>query len=158
MKGKPKELWKLFRRFRDDNGWDQITLAKKAGCSQAYISEIERGEKIPDFRLLVAIIKAFDLTWLQKHEFLSKSLKDSNGNMAFQINNGIIPDDMLCDFLGHYLAADYISNKDGIEKIDALLKITERIKESLEQKKEKISALNYNEGQWDDPLSLPHKK
>jgi hypothetical protein len=68
---------------------------------------------------------------------------------------GVIPDDMLYDFLGYYSAANFTSNKTGIEKIDVLQKIIERIKESLEKKKEENNKLNCTIlGLWYDPPPL----
>ncbi len=46
------------RRLREEAGLTQRELAKKAGVSHSYISEVERGSTVPSVRLIEKIAKA----------------------------------------------------------------------------------------------------
>jgi len=58
------------RALRKSRGWTLAVLAKQAGCSVGYLSEVERGERIVSIKFLRSIAKAFDvpLGWFFSHE------------------------------------------------------------------------------------------
>jgi len=138
MENKHTEFGIYCIKLRADKGWNQNVIAKRAGCTQAYISDIESGKNIPNFEVLVNIFRAYELNRHDTQEFFSKALKSFKGNMAFKIKNGIIPDDLLCDFLGCYLAADGNTDSISIEQIEATLNKIEQMKELLEMRKLQI--------------------
>lgn len=55
-------MGKRIREARIRKGYTQLTLAEKAGIGEMYISEIERGKKMPSMNLFVKIISALDIS------------------------------------------------------------------------------------------------
>lgn len=53
-------LGKRIRSLRENRSWSQTDLAKRAGLSQASVSEIERGERTPKVDALVHLADALD--------------------------------------------------------------------------------------------------
>lgn len=49
------------RKIRLERGLDQTTLAERAGVSQAYISQVERGLETPSIECLFAIASALNV-------------------------------------------------------------------------------------------------
>ena len=154
MENKHTEFGIYCIKLRADKGWNQNVIAKRAGCTQAYISDIESGKNIPNFEVLVNIFRAYELNRHDTQEFFSKALKSFKGNMAFKIKNGIIPDDLLCDFLGCYLAADGKINHR--EQIEMTLNYIEQIKMNLSNRKKVIENKPFVDvgDSWEDPLSV----
>lgn len=68
--------WKVIgqniRKKRKEKSWKQATLAEKADLTTAYISLIERGEKIPKLETFVKIANVLDTT---ADELMGKLLK-----------------------------------------------------------------------------------
>ena len=52
-----KQLGDLIRAAREEKGWTQNELAQKYSCSQAYISDLERGRVVPDFLSLLKLLR-----------------------------------------------------------------------------------------------------
>jgi len=50
------------QRLREDKGWKQSDLAKRAGFDQGFISHVESGKKTMSLEGLVRIAAALDLT------------------------------------------------------------------------------------------------
>jgi len=50
------------QRFREDKGWKQNDLAKRAGFDQGFISHVESGKRMVSLEGLVRIAKALNLT------------------------------------------------------------------------------------------------
>jgi transcriptional regulator with XRE-family HTH domain len=68
---KRKEFGELIAALRQDLGWTQFQLAEYAEADWAVISQIERGVKIHfDSQLLFRLANAFQLTTLERREFL----------------------------------------------------------------------------------------
>lgn len=57
------------RRIREEKKMSQETLAEKAGVTQAMISHIEKGIRIPSFLVAVEIAKALEC---KTEEFLTE--------------------------------------------------------------------------------------
>lgn len=55
-------LGKRIREARKSKGFTQGKLAEKIGTSDVYISEIERGNKMPSIPLLISIVEALDIS------------------------------------------------------------------------------------------------
>ena len=67
---RPDPLWReavgeTLRRRRSDAGLRLVDVAKRAGVSPQYLSEVERGCKDPSSEVLAAVAGALDLTVLQ---------------------------------------------------------------------------------------------
>lgn len=68
-------------KIRESVGWSKNRLAKEAGLSQAYISQLEAGQKQPTIDVLGRICNALDMTLMdfftedQEHPVLNKSAK-----------------------------------------------------------------------------------
>lgn len=56
------DIGKRIRDIRKANGQKLITIATETGLSQPFISEIERGVKVPSIETLKAIAKALGIT------------------------------------------------------------------------------------------------
>lgn len=68
---KRKEFGELVSALRQDLGWTQFQLAEYANVDWAVVSQIERGvKKHFDPQLLVKLANAFQLTTLERHEFV----------------------------------------------------------------------------------------
>lgn len=57
-----REIGALIRRRRKELGLDQATLARKAGVSRLWISEIERGKDTASIGLVFKTLEAISLT------------------------------------------------------------------------------------------------
>ena len=55
-------LGKRLREARNAKGLTQEKLAEKIGSSYVYISEIERGNKMPSIPMLISIVEALDIS------------------------------------------------------------------------------------------------
>ncbi len=49
-------------QIREEKGLSQIELAKRSGVSQAFISQIEKGEKVPTVFIAKKLATALDIT------------------------------------------------------------------------------------------------
>ena len=56
------EVGNKIREARLQKGYTQQVLAEKAGIGEMYVSEIERGVKMPSLNLFVKIITALDVS------------------------------------------------------------------------------------------------
>ena len=56
------DLGKKIREARLKKGYTQQTLAEKADVAEMYISQIERGLKMPSMNLFIKIITALDIS------------------------------------------------------------------------------------------------
>lgn len=56
------EVGRKIREARQQRGYTQQVLAEKAGIGEMYVSEIERGVKMPSLNLFVRIISALDIS------------------------------------------------------------------------------------------------
>lgn len=57
-----RNLGARLRSLRTDRGWKLGKVARDSGVSLPYLSEIERGEKLPSLGVLDRVAAAFDLT------------------------------------------------------------------------------------------------
>ena len=55
-------LGKQLRQARLDKGYTQQQLAKSAGVGEVYLSEIERGLKMPSMTIFIKIIEALNIS------------------------------------------------------------------------------------------------
>jgi transcriptional regulator with XRE-family HTH domain len=51
---------KTIIQLRNENGWTQEELARRAGLHQVQIARIENGEQMPTFKILQKIATAFN--------------------------------------------------------------------------------------------------
>lgn len=51
------------KKYRNKRGLTQDKLSEMAGISCDYLSEIERGKKIPSFKRFIAIADALDIPY-----------------------------------------------------------------------------------------------
>jgi len=61
----PSELQTLgerLRQLRHDRGWKLATAAQRSGVSLAYLSEVERGRKLPSMDVLARIAGAYGMS------------------------------------------------------------------------------------------------
>jgi len=66
-----KQFGELVAALRQDLGWTQFQLAEYAELDNAVVSQIERGvKKHFDPKLLFKLLNVFQLTTLERHEFL----------------------------------------------------------------------------------------
>lgn len=68
----PDALGKRIEKLRRNRQWNQMDLAKKAGVSQATVSQVERGDRTPGLEAVGALAKALEVTV----EFLAYGSKD----------------------------------------------------------------------------------
>lgn len=54
-------IGKYIKKLRNERGWSQRMLSYKTGLSNAAISKIENGIRIPEIDSLSALAKAFDI-------------------------------------------------------------------------------------------------
>jgi len=59
-----KNIGDKIKTLRQQRGFSQYALAKKAGVSQSTLSYIEKGAKTPRFETLQALCRAMDVTLL----------------------------------------------------------------------------------------------
>jgi transcriptional regulator with XRE-family HTH domain len=152
------DFGKYVSNLRKNNNLNGTEAAEKAGISQATLSGWEQGKQAPDFEHLVALMRVFKLEWPDTIEFFAITLNTFNGRMAFPINDGIIPKDILINFLAVYFAAD--GNKDKAKQEEATFECIEKMKKYLEAKIPKFTG-EYEEippdFSWKSPLPLPKK-
>ena len=65
MKNFWKTLRKNLKKYRNENGYTQEKLSFEAEISADYISEIERGKKIPSIKTLEKIANALKIKIFQ---------------------------------------------------------------------------------------------
>lgn len=65
-----KTIASLLKYYRELRNYTMITLSEKAGISNSYYNEIEKGRKIPPFDTLNKIILALNLSDEQKSELI----------------------------------------------------------------------------------------
>lgn len=53
---------KRVRQLRVDAGWTQEQLAEAAGITTTYISDLERGTKVPSLTIVLRISRAFRIS------------------------------------------------------------------------------------------------
>ena len=56
------EIGKRIRELREERAINQVSLAKTAGISQSFFSDIERGRKSPTIRSLHKLAKALNIS------------------------------------------------------------------------------------------------
>lgn len=56
-----RELGLELRRARSDRGWSQAELAKRAGVSRPWLSEVEGGKPKAESGRILAVLDALDL-------------------------------------------------------------------------------------------------
>ena len=69
------ELWINHKNAREKLGLTQLELAKELDCSDAYITKIEKGERIPAEELIESMAGALHL---DRNEMMRLALKESN--------------------------------------------------------------------------------
>jgi transcriptional regulator with XRE-family HTH domain len=52
---------RVVKRFREQSGWTQEVLALAAGLTTHYLSDIERGVKVPSLTTVLRLAHAFDV-------------------------------------------------------------------------------------------------
>ncbi len=88
-----KEFGELVAALRQDLGWTQSQLAEYSGQDDAVISQIERGVKKffePD--LLFCLANAFQLTTLERHEFIFAASGLDEKQTVRQLSNAMATD------------------------------------------------------------------
>lgn len=70
------------KRLRSESGLTQVELSKKIGITQASLSQIENGERWPDYTTIVLISKALKIehTEITSHPDLLNAFKTFNKN------------------------------------------------------------------------------
>lgn len=58
----PRDVGSMIRARRNSFGWDQQTLADRAGVSRLWVSEIERGKPGAQLDLVLRTLGALDVT------------------------------------------------------------------------------------------------
>jgi transcriptional regulator with XRE-family HTH domain len=58
---KAKQFGELIKQEREQNGWTQAELARRAGLAKQVVSNIERGSVIGSINTLAAVAHALDL-------------------------------------------------------------------------------------------------
>lgn len=152
MKKPVSEFGEYIRNLRLNKRLNGKEVAEKAGISQATISGWEQGTTTPDFKRLVVLMRSLDLKWPETKDFLTSALKTFNGRMAFEINDSILPRNMVIDFLVNYLAAD--GTEQPTQKKE-LLKCVDTIKTCLEKLPDHVVV---GPKPWLSPLPLAEQK
>jgi len=49
---------RMLRHLRENRGWTQVQLAVQARLSQAHISKMEKGERLPSWSMLRSLVRA----------------------------------------------------------------------------------------------------
>jgi transcriptional regulator with XRE-family HTH domain len=60
-KPSPKAIGQAVRDARDEKGWTQAALAKKAGLHVTYLSGVENGQRNPTLTILSQLARALGL-------------------------------------------------------------------------------------------------
>ena len=152
------DFGKYVSNLRIKNNLNGTEMAERAGISQSTLSGWEQGKVAPDFERLLALMRAFKLEWPDTVDFFTNALNTFNGRMAFQINDGIIPKDILINFLAVYFAADGIKDKN--KQIEAALKCLDKMKRHLEGQKSQFTGKYVvvpPDRHWKSPLPKPKK-
>lgn len=90
---KRKEFGELIAALRQDLGWTQSQLAEYADLEDAVISQIERGvKKYFEPHLLFQLANAFQLTTLERHEFLIAASGLDQKEIVRQPSAGVVTD------------------------------------------------------------------
>jgi transcriptional regulator with XRE-family HTH domain len=80
----------IIKNARERLGLTQLELAKELNCSDAYITKIEKGERIPAEKLIESMAGALHL---DRNEMMRIALKESNPKIysAFRIADAAAP-------------------------------------------------------------------
>ena len=142
-----------------------IQAAKKAGLSQATLSGWETKRRVtPSFQKLVDFFRSLNIKWPESIEFFTSALKSFNGKIAFEINGGIIPNNLLITFLATYLAADF--ETDTNMQLEKTMECVVKLKKHLEAQRMAVQRRNEKnrgyvlvglENLWNSPLPPPVK-
>ena len=79
------EIMAELRKFRSNHKLTQGELAKKINCSQAFISQLENGEKNPSIKSLAKIVAA-----LNGHFSISLGINSKTTDFSHQKNKSIL--------------------------------------------------------------------
>lgn len=68
----PYGVWTELRVLRHKDGIDLTELAKKAGFSLSYLSDLERGRRLPNEKVIKAVAKALNvpMSVLQRTKYM----------------------------------------------------------------------------------------
>ena len=109
-----------------------VTMAKKVGCTQPYISMLERGEATPKFDTVLAIMKVYDLKWPETKEYLTKAILNFP-KMHIPIRSRMFPEPMLKNLMATILAVYYDTSPNQIQKSIEVYKILSEMKDFLKK-------------------------
>jgi transcriptional regulator with XRE-family HTH domain len=89
-----KEFGELVSTLRQDLGWTQFQLAEYADLDVAVVSQIERGvKKFFDPELILCVANAFQLTTLERREFILASTGIDESRIVRQPSASMAADD-----------------------------------------------------------------
>jgi len=157
MKKPQSDFGKYVSNLRNKNNLNGTETAEKAGISQSSLSGWEQGKVAPDFEHLVALMRSLNLKWPDTLEFLTVALNSFEGRMAFPINDGILPKNLLINLLASYMAAD-CGKEDRAKQYEIVSKNIDAIKSHLETIKEKLlesHRIGIKTTIWVSPLPPP---
>ena len=81
-------LGSRIRQTRIQKGYNQQALAEKAGIGITYLSEIERGIKMPSLRIFIMLIDALDVS---ADYILRDELKSGDTYIFDELTSKLIP-------------------------------------------------------------------
>ena len=109
-----------------------VTMAKKVGCTQPYISMLERGEANPEFDTVLAIMKAYNLKWPETKEYLTKAII-SFPKMHIPIRSRMFPEPILKSLMATVLAIYYDDSPHEIQKMVEVYNILTEMKNNIKE-------------------------
>ena len=137
MEKRPTDFGKYCRMLRVQRDWNMVIMAQKAGCTQPYISMLERGEVNPEFETVLAIMRAYNLQWPETKEFLANAIS-SFPKIRIPIESRMFPEHMLKNLMATVLAAYYDASPNEIrilvDAYEILTEMTEYLKETIDIK------------------------
>ncbi|MCS7050413.1 MAG: helix-turn-helix domain-containing protein [Thermomicrobium sp.] len=84
----------LLGRLRAARRWTLRELADRSGLSIPYLSELERGRKVPTLEAMERLATAFEMTLAELLQALARSLNEAGGARGVcDFERGLTPED-----------------------------------------------------------------
>ena len=98
----PDDVGRIVRQERKEQGLSQTELGLRSGCSQRFISELERGKQTVEMAKVLAVLESLGLEIAIGRQSAERSrtiVYESIDRIAADVNRQVQPHKKLADYL-----------------------------------------------------------